>query len=169
MEATLAEHEPAVRRLCIATAAGAPGLLTQIQRSGGFYRLYLAADPVEGVELAFAAPGLDEMSLVTDLISAMHQKAVVTTDLKRPVLAGFHVGITKVVGEGLGGSGADRTLALIRDPAIVTAATCASTPPLLAVAVTAGLFEDLHTEGLPSDGWLKIPAADAWLRLFESV
>src|ERR1700693_4097714 len=62
-EATLTEHEPAVRRLCIATAAGIPGLLTDIQQSEGLYRLYVMSDLAEGVELAFASPGLDEMAL----------------------------------------------------------------------------------------------------------
>jgi hypothetical protein len=88
MEATLAEHEPAVRRLCIATAAGTPGILAGIQRSEGFYRLYQRSDPSEDVELAFASPGLDEIGLVKDLIAAIHRKVVMATDLHRPVLAG---------------------------------------------------------------------------------
>jgi len=166
MEATLAEHEPAVRRLCIATAAGSPGLLAGIQRSEGFYRLYLMSDPAEEVELAFASPGLDEMSLVTDLIAAIHRTVMVTAGLSRPVLAGFHVGITRVIGDGLGGAGADRTRALIQDPAITTAAGRAGAPALLAVALTSGLFEDLRAEGLPDHGWQPIPAAGAWLKLF---
>lgn len=168
MEATLAEHEPAVRRLCIATAAGAPGLLPGIQQSEGFYRLYLMSDLAEGVELAFASPGLDEMGLVTDLIVAIHRKVMVATGLRRPVLAGFHVGITKVLGDGLGGAGADRTRALIQDPAIRTASERAGSPALLAVAVTSGLFEDLRAEGLPDHDWQSIPAAGAWLKLFDS-
>jgi hypothetical protein len=168
MEATLAEHEPAVRRLCIATAAGTPGVLAGIQQSGAFYRLYLMSDPAEGVELAFASPGLDEMSLVTDLIVAMHKKVMMATGLRQPVLAGFHVGITKVIGDGLGGVGADRTRALIQDPAIKKASERAGSPALLAVAVTSGLFEDLRAEGLPDHGWQSIPSAAAWLKLFDS-
>jgi hypothetical protein len=166
MEATLAEHEPAVRRLCIATAAGAQGLLTDIQRSEGFYRLYLDSDPAEEIELAFAPPGLDEMSLVTDLIAAIHRRAMMATGLRRPVLAGFHVGITRVIGDGLGGAGADRTRALIQDPAIETASERGTPPALLAVAVTRGLFDDLRAEGLPDNGWQSVPAAGAWLKLF---
>ena len=163
MEATLAEHEPAVRRLCIATAAGMPGLLSGIQQSEGFYRLYLMSDPSEGVELAFASPGLDEMSLVTDLIAAMCQTAETTAGLRRPVLAGFHVGITKVIGDGLGGAGADRARTLIQDPAVKAASERAGVPALLAVAVTSGLFEDLRAEGLPGHGWQPVPAAvTAW-------
>lgn len=168
MEATLAEHEPAVRRLCIAATAGTPGLLTLIQQSGGFYRLCLMTDPAEDIELAFASPGLDEVSLVTDLISAMHREVTAVTGLRRPVLAGFHVGITRVVGEGLGGAGADRTRALLRDPSVLTASARAGTSALLAVAITAGLLGELRAEGLPGTGWKPIPSADAWLKLFDS-
>jgi len=164
----LAEYEPAVRRLCIATAAGTPGLLAGILQSEGFYRLYFNSDPAGDVEFAFAAPGLDEMGLVTDLIAALHRKAMMATGLSRPVLAGFHVGITKVIGDGLGGAGADRIRALLQDPAIRTASERAGSPALLAVAVTSGLFEDLRAEGLPDHGWQSIPAAGAWLKLFDS-
>jgi hypothetical protein len=168
MEATLAEHGPAVRRLCVAMAAGTSRLLADIQRSGGFYRLYLMSDPAEDVELAFAAPGLDEMGLVTGLIAAIHRTVMMTTGLRRPVIAGFHVGITKVIGDGLGGAGADRTHALVQDPAIRTASERTGTPARLAVAVTSGLFEDLRAEGWPDHGWRSVPAAGAWLKLFDS-
>lgn len=165
----MAEHEPAVRRLCIATASGSPGLLTLVQQSEAFYRICLTAGPTEGVELAFASPGLDEMSLVPDLIAAMHKHAMAADCPQRPALAGFHVGITRIVDEGFGGSGADRTLALIHDPAILAAIARAGNSPLFAVAVTTGLFADLHAEGLSDSGWQSIPAADAWLKLFSPV
>jgi hypothetical protein len=168
MEATLAEHEPAVRRLCIATAAGNAGFLADIQQSEGFYRLYLNSDPAEDVELAFAAPGLDEIGLVTDLIAAIHRTVMVATGLRRPVLAGFHVGITKVIGDDLGGAGADRIRALMQDPAIKTASERTGAPAMLAVVVTSALFEDLRAEGLPDIGWESVPTAGAWLRLFDS-
>ncbi|MGA2825595.1 MAG: hypothetical protein ABSF03_05700 [Streptosporangiaceae bacterium] len=168
METTLAEHEPAVRRLCIATAAETPGLLADIQQCGAFYSLYLMSDPADGVELAFASPGLDEMGLVTDLITAIRRKVMMATGLRRPVLAGFHVGITKVIGDGLGGAGADRTRALIQDPAIKKASERAGAPALLTVAITSGLFEDLRTEGMPDHRWQSIPAAGAWLKLYDS-
>jgi hypothetical protein len=124
------------------------------------------AGPTEGVELAFASPGLDEMSLVPDLIAAMYKQAMAADGLRRPALAGFHVGITRIVDEGFGGTGADRALALIHDPAILEAIARAGTSAPLAVAVTTGLFGDLHAEGLSDSGWLSIPAADAWLKLF---
>lgn len=164
----MVEHEPAVRRLCIATTGGSIGLLAEIQHSEGFYRLYLNSDPAEDVELAFAAPGLDEMGLVTDLIAAIHRTAMLETGQRRPVLAGFHVGITKVIGDGLGGAGADRARALIQHPAIKTASKRVGTPALLAVAVTSGLFEDLRAEGLPDTGWRSVPTAGAWLKLYDS-
>jgi hypothetical protein len=149
-------------------AAETPGLLASIQQSEGFYRLYLMSDPAESVELAFASPGVDEMGLVTDLIAAMHREATMAIGLSRPALAGFHVGITKVVGDGLGGAGADRARALIQDPAIRTASERGGVPVPLAVAVTSGLFEELRAEGLPDDGWQCVPAAGAWLKLFRA-
>jgi hypothetical protein len=193
------EHEPAVRRLCVAACTGAPGLLTRMQRTGGFYRLFVMSDPEAGTEVAFAAPGLDEMSFVTELIATMREETA-TTDDGGPLLVGFHVGMTKVVGEGLGGAGADRALALVRDPAVLSAAravqlpasaaqlppgaqlpaSAAQLPPgaelpadaahgpaRLAVAVTAGLFAELHAEGLDGTDWQPVPPADAWLKVFE--
>ena len=147
------EHGPAVSRLCVATAGGAEPLRS-IQESSGFYRLYLTQDPVDGAEFAVATPGLDEVSLIADLIDAIHQ---VTTTLGRrqPVLAGFHVGIIKLTDTGFGGTGIERALALVRDPAIAAqvslraaAAYSARGGHCLAVAITAGLFEDLRAEGL---------------------
>jgi hypothetical protein len=166
VEETLTWQEPAIRRLCIAAEAGPPGLLTCVQRTEGFYRLYLMSDPASGVEVAFAAPGLDETSLVTDLIAAMRREIAKTKELRLPVLAGFHVGITKVVDDAFVGAGADRVRALIVDPAIRTALAHASPPAMLAVAITVGLFEELCAEGQSDHGWRRIPAAEAWLKLF---
>jgi hypothetical protein len=164
----LDEREPAVRRLCVATAAGTLGFLPSIQRSEGFYRLYLMSDPETGTELAFASPGLDEIFLVTGLIAAMHREVLAAAMLPQPVLAGFHVGNTKVVGEGFGGAGADRARALIADPVIRMASADASPAALLAVAITGSLFEELRAEGLPDHGWKPVPEAGAWLKLFDS-
>ncbi len=162
----MAEHEPAIRRLCIATAAGVPGPLTRLRESAGFYRLCLVTDPVEGVELACVPPGFDEVSLVADLMVAMHKEIITTHGFGRPVLAGFHVGITRVVGDGLGGKGAERVIALIRHPALRAVYAGNGPPGPLAVAFTAALFEELHAEGLPDHGWEPVPAADAWLKWF---
>jgi len=168
MEATLAEHEPAVRRLCIATASGAAGLLAETQRSERLYRLYLMSDPADGIELAFAAPGLDETLLVSDLIVAIQRQAAMTAGLPRPVVAGFHVGMTRVIGDGIGGAGAERIRALVQDPAIRMASERVETPAVLAVAVTSGFFEELRAEGLSGQDWQSVPDAGAWLKLFDA-
>jgi hypothetical protein len=175
MGATMIEHGPAMSRLCVAAAGGA-GPLRSIQESSGFYRLYLTTDPADGAEYAVAAPGLDEVSLISDLIDAMREQVTITQGLHQPVLAGFHVGIIKLTGADFGGTGVERALALVRDPAIAahvslraTAADSAQGRHCLAVAITARLFEDLRAEGLSSNGWQPVPAADAWLRLFDII
>lgn len=167
MEAAPDEPVPAVRRLCVATAgAGIPGPLTLIQRSGGFYRLYVRTDP-SGTELAVASPGIDEVSLIADLIATMHGQITLTPGQRAPTIAGFHVGVTRLIGGSFAGNGAERVLALIRHPAVLAACAQAKAPALLAVAVTAGLFGELRAEGLPHRGWEPVLAADAWVRLFD--
>lgn len=161
----MAEHEPAVRRLCLATAAGAPGLLTRMQRSAGFYRLYLRIDDEAGTELAFAAPGLDGIPLVTDLIAVLRREATLAPGHGCPHVVSFHAGPIKVVGDGLGGAGADQALALVRHPAVRAAAGAAVAPARLAVAVTARLFARLRTEGLDGTDWRPVPPAGAWLQV----
>jgi hypothetical protein len=171
----MTEHGPAVSRLCVAAAGGAAPL-SSIQETNGFYRLYLTTDPADGAEFAVAAPGMDEMALISDLIDAIRGRLTITSRSRQPILAGFHVGIIKLTGAGYGGTGIDRVLALIRDPAIavhvarpVIPADAAPGAPRLAVAITAGLFEDLRAEGLPGDEWQRVPAADAWLRFFDAL
>jgi len=171
----MTEHGPAVSRLCVAaTGGGEP--LRSIQESSQFYRLYLTTDPADGAEYAIAAPGLDEVALIADLIEAMRARVASTRGLRAPVLAGFHVGIIKLTDDGFGGAGVERVLALVRDPAIaaqVSLRAASSSSGLgghqLAVAVTARFFEDLRAAGLPSGGWQPVPAADAWLRLFDRI
>jgi len=174
MGATVAEHGPAVSRLCIATAPGDCTPLSAIQESGGFYRLHLMTDPADGAEFAVAAPGLDEVSLITDLIAAMRRRVTIMPGPTRSVLAGFHVGIIRLTGDRFGGAGVERTLSLIRDPAVTAQASmqlAASVPEpaggYLAVVITAGFFDDLCTEGLTDSEWRPVPTADAWLRLFQ--
>jgi len=167
MKAAAGESGPAVSRLCVATAgAGIPGPLTLIQRSsGGFYRLYVKTDP-SGTELAVASPGTDEVSLIADLIAAIHGQVTLLPGLRQQTIAGFHVGIARLIGGSFGGKGTERVLALIRHPAVLAACTRAKASSL-AVAVTAGLFEELQAEGLPYRGWEPVPAADAWLSLSD--
>jgi hypothetical protein len=171
----MSEQGPAVSRLCIAAAPNASGPLSSIQESGDFRRLHLMTDPADGAELAIAAPGLDEVSLISDLIAALREHAVVASGPRRPVVVAFHLGITRLTSAGFGGQGVERALALVRDPAIavrasaqVTLAGSTRTDPRLAAAITAGFFDDLCTEGLAGLGWQRVPPASAWLRLFDS-
>jgi hypothetical protein len=170
----MSEQGPAVSRLCIAAAPNASEPLSSIQESGDFRRLHLMTDPADGAELAIAAPGLDEVSLISDLIAALREHAVVASGPRRPVVVAFHLGITRLTSAGFGGQGVERALALVRDPAIavrasaqVTLAGSTRTDPRLAAAITAGFFADLCTEGLAGLGWQRVPPASAWLRLFD--
>jgi hypothetical protein len=171
---------PAVSRVCVATAPRACGPLSSIQQQRGFCRLHLMTDPADGAEFAVAAPGLDEVSLIGDLIAALHEAAAWPGNpagaarTRQPVVVGFHLGITRVTEDGFRGNGVARALALVRDPAIalrasarVALAGTARTEPLLAAAITAAFFEDLCAAGMPAAGWQRVPPASAWLRLFD--
>jgi hypothetical protein len=153
--------------------AGDTGPLRSVQEGARFYRLYLSTDPADGTEVAVATPGLDEVSLISDLIDAIRGQVMITPGLRQPVLAGFHLGMIRLTSTGFGGTGVQRVRTLIRDPSIaahVSLRAGANDPvrcgPCLAVAITAGLFADLRVEGLPGDGWQLVSAASAWLRLF---
>jgi hypothetical protein len=171
MKTAPAEPGPAVSRLCVVTAgAGIPGPLTAIQRSGSFQRLYLRADPATGTELAVATPGLDEVYLITDLIASIFSQVMKTPRLARPVVAGFHVGVTRMIGGHFRGQGTMRARAMAWHPAILAACArpAAGARATLAVAITAGLFEELQSEGLPGLDWQHVPAAGARLAVFDS-
>jgi hypothetical protein len=170
----MSEQGPAISRLCIATAPNGFGLLTSVQESGGFYRLQLMTDPADGAEFAVAAPGLDEVALISDLIATLYEQVMVAPGHRQAVLVGFHLGITRLTGIGFTGKGVERALALVRDPAIavrssarITLAGSARARARLAVAITTGFFEDLRTEGFSDTGWQCVPPASAWLRLFD--
>jgi hypothetical protein len=176
----MTDDGPAVSRVCVATAPRACGPLSSIQERRGFYRLHLMTDPADGAEFAVAAPGLDEVSLIGDLIAALHEAAaspghtVAAARPRQPVVVGFHLGITRVTDDGFRGNGVARALALVRDPAItlrasarVALAGAARTEPLLAAVITAAFFDDLCAAGMPGAGWQRVPAASAWLRLFD--
>lgn len=168
METGAAESGPAVSRVCVATSgAGIPGPLTVIQRSGGFYRLYLKADPV-GTELAVASPGIDEVSLIADLIAAIREQVMTIPNRQQPVVAAFHVGMTRLIEGNFVGKGTDRVVALSSHPAVLAACARPRPIPLFAVAVTAGLFHELRAEGLPRHGWELVSAPDAWLIRFAA-
>jgi hypothetical protein len=85
----------------------------------------------------------------------------------------FHVGITRILGDGFGGDGLARIHSLADDPAVRREVSeCGADPgpgASLAVVISAGLFADLRAEGLAdAPTWLRIAAADAWLRVYRA-
>jgi hypothetical protein len=159
------DNSSAVRRLCVCVGAPFPGLLDRACRAGGFGRLYTERFgeavhlPVRDVELGFASPGVDEASLICDLIAALRAesaKAAEHVALTAPVLAAFHVGITRVEGDGLRGSAVTRIVGLLRDlaPAAGSSAT-------LIVGISASLFGDLSPDADLGGGWLPLRGAEA--------
>lgn len=107
---------------------------------------------------------MDEIALVADLIDVLCREVATTADLPRPVVTVFHVGITRIVGDVLGGEGAARARSLLRDPAVREIVRRGGGD--LAVVIPCGLFYELRAEGLPGTDWQHIRRAAVWLRLF---
>lgn len=157
----MSEPQPGVRRLCVAALTCPPGLLTTVCRFRGASELYLSAQMLDGVEMGFAPPGIHEAAVVRWLTWAVEDLCPARRAADVPAKMAFHVGITKVQGEGFGGAAPLRVRALLRDPAIHRAvAGCQR----LAVIMSEGLYDDLHTEGLAAQEWRRVPAAGAWVR-----
>jgi hypothetical protein len=136
-------------------------LLSTVCRLRDGSELYLSAQPVDGVEMGFAPPGIHEAAVVRWLTWAVEALCPARPGADEPAKMAFHVGITKVQGEGFGGAAPLRVRALLRDPAIHRAvAGCQR----LAVIMSEGLYDDLHTEGLAAQEWRRVPAAGAWVR-----
>ena len=159
------KHSPGVRRLCICVAAQHARLLSQVCHTWGSGTLYTEYSDPDGVELGFASPGVDEASLVTDLISALQaasaEVAGGTAGPSLPALVVFHVGITRVEGDQLGGSAVVRVRELLGELTSVSTAGA-----MLIVGMSAGLFEDIGLEcGFGAD-WLPLASAKAWYRPF---
>lgn len=153
--------------MCVCVDAPHRGLLDSACRVAGFGRLYTEYIRAEGIEIAFASPGVDEAALVTDLIVALRTAAAEATVASGipgyPALAAFHVGITRVEGDNLGGAAVIRILELVRELA-PEAATGSRPGNLLVVGISAGLFDDIGTECGFTDGWVQLAAARAWVR-----
>ena len=157
----MSQPQPGIRRLCVAALTCPPGLLSAVCRLRASSGLYLSAEAPDDVEMGFAAPGIHEAAVVRWLTWAVGELCPDRPGAKVPAKMAFHVGITKVHGEGFGGAAPLRVRALLRDPVIHSAvAGCHR----LAVIMSEGLYDDLHTEGLASRDWRRIPAARAWVR-----
>jgi hypothetical protein len=152
--------QPGVRRLCVAAVTCPPGLLTAACRLRSPSGLYVEAEASDGVEMGFAPPGIHEAAMVRWLIWAVEDLSPDRL-ANVPAKMAFHVGITKIQGEGIGGPAPLRARALLRDPVIHRAVADAKG---LAVIMSAGLYEDLRTEGLAVREWRPVPAAGAWVR-----
>jgi hypothetical protein len=168
----MAEIEPGIRRLCIVVAAPKPGLLTSACRTGEWDRLYVLADPRNGIETAVAPPGVDEVGLVRDLVRALRREVWVDPESPGQTFLVVHVGIVRIVGDGFGGAGVSRTRALARNAAVRAAADRGAREQgkatRFAVVISDGLFSDLRTEGVSGEGWQLVPPAAAWVRAFDS-
>jgi hypothetical protein len=157
----VSESQPGVRRLCIAAVTRPAGLLASACQTGDAGRLCLSVDTQDGTEMAFAPPGVHEVAVVSQLIAVLEALASAGPGAPGPALMAFHVGITRIEGDGFGGAAAARTRALLFNPAVRTVA--ADGPPLT-VIMSDGLYADLRGEGLAAQEWLHIPAAGAWVR-----
>lgn len=134
--------------------------------------LYTERFAAEDVDLGFASPGVDEAALVPDLINALyHAAAEAGTDhagAPVPVLAVFHVGITRVEGDGIRGNAVTRITGLLHELTSVTTAAAASGAALF-VGITDGLFDDIRAECDFSEGWMPLHGAmdaKAWFRVY---
>ena len=151
---------PGVRRLCVCVGAPQPRLLDVACGLAGGGRLY--TEHADGLDLGFASPGVDEAALVTELIAAL--RTAMTSDARPtgPAFAVFHVGITRVEGDDLGGAAVTQVKgllgALTREVAPAGAA--------LAVGISSGLFDDIRTECGFNIGWRPMNPVGAWLRVY---
>jgi hypothetical protein len=137
-------------------------LLTARDKSGSRRRLSRNSLPLMArVEMGFAPPGIHEAAVVRWLTWAVEALCPGRPSADVPAKMAFHVGITKVQGEGFGGAAPLLARALLRGPAIHHAvAGCQR----LAVIMSGGLYDDLRTEGLAAQDWRRVPAAGAWVR-----
>lgn len=157
----MGEPQPGVRRLCIAAVTRPAGLLTAACRLQDPDRLYLSINAQDCIETAFAPPGIHEVAVVKWLTAAVEELCSVSSGAGGPAMIAFHVGITKIEGDGFAGAAPLRVRALLRDPTIQDAVRgCLR----LAVIMSDGLYADLQAEGLAGREWLRVPEARAWVR-----
>jgi hypothetical protein len=124
-ERCVGEAQPGVRRLCVAAVTSSAGLLAAACELADADRPCLTLDAPDDTEMAFAPPGIHEVAVVTRLIAAMETLTSSRNGACGPSMLAFHVGITRIEGDGFGGPAPSRARALLRDPEIrVVAAGC---------------------------------------------
>jgi hypothetical protein len=155
------DPQPGIRRLCVAVTSGPPHLLRRTIRALALDRLYLNDDSDRCAELALAPPGVDEPTLVADLISTLHETNAVGT----AALAAFHVGITRILCDRFDGAAVLRTSSLLRELAAHTTPHTAAGS--LSVIMSSSLFTELQYERQLGEGWRPIPETSAWIRLYQ--
>jgi hypothetical protein len=155
------EAQPGVRRLCVAAVTWSAGLLAAACQLADADRPCLSLDAPDDTEMAFAPPGIHEVAVVTRLTAAMETLISARPGAPVGAMLAFHVGITRIEGDGFGGPAPSRARSLLRDPDVrAAAAGCGR----LAVIMSDGLYSDLQGEGLLPREWRPVPAAGAWVR-----
>jgi hypothetical protein len=162
------EASPGVRRLCMCVYAPRSGLLDAACHVGRLGAIYTEHVPDEGLDLGFATPGVDEAALVSDTIAAL---CTVTAGrggsagaARAPSVAAFHVGITRVEGDNLGGA----AVARVRDLLQAITAVAAGKPAALAVGISTSLFDDIRVECDFGPAWTPLAASGGWFRVFQA-
>jgi hypothetical protein len=155
------EAQPGVRRLCVAAVTWSTGLLAAACQLADADRPCLSLDAPDDTEMAFAPPGIHEVAVVTQLTAAMEALLSTQRGAPGPAMLAFHVGITRIEGDGFGGAAPSRARSLLRHPDVrAAAAGCGR----LAVIMSDGLYSDLQGEGLAAREWRPVPGAGAWVR-----
>jgi hypothetical protein len=99
--------------------------------------------------------------LISDLIGALRAETAQVARRATPVLVAFHVGITRVEGDGLRGSAVTRIVGLLRDLAPV-----AGSSATLIVGMSVGLFGEVSPDIDLGPEWRPLRGAEAVCRVY---
>lgn len=178
----MANSPPCVRRLCVCVGGAThQGILDSACDSLAVAILYREYFPGDGLDLGFASPGVDEPALVSDLIDALRDAAVRTRGYMgkggdyrcpaaaTPVLAAFHVGITRVQSNEIGGTAVAHVRGLLQT--LTSSDPVSQADGMLVVGVSATLFDDIGVERNFGQGWMPLVGGDssridAWWRVY---